>query len=77
MTSDLADLMAHKEDTAKRYTVLYYLLLAFQSVYYFVWNKFLDFRFSNLLWPLGTCTCIYIVLGRELLYHFKVQFYKN
>ena len=23
MTSDLADLMAHKEDTAKRYTVLY------------------------------------------------------
>ena len=33
MTSDLADLMAHKEDTAKRYT-LYYLLLAFQSVYY-------------------------------------------
>lgn len=63
MTSDLADLMAHKEDTAKRYRVLYYLLLAFQSVYYFVWNKFLDFRFSNLLWPLGTCTCIYIVLG--------------
>ena len=63
MTSDLADLMAHKEDTAKRCTVLYYLLLAFQSVYYFVWNKFLDFRFSNLLWPLGTCTCIYIVLG--------------
>ena len=43
MTSDLADLMAHKEDTAKRYTV-YYLLLAFQSVYYFVCNKVLDFR---------------------------------
>ena len=55
MTSDLADLMPHKEDTAKRYTVLYYWLLAFQSVYYFVWNKYLDFRFSNLLWPLA-CT---------------------
>ena len=41
MSSDLADLMAHKEDTAKRYI----LLVAFQSEYYFVCNKFLDFRF--------------------------------
>ena len=58
MTSDLADLMAHKEDNAKRYTV-YYLLLAFQSVYYFVGNNLLDFRFYNLMWPVGTCGYVY------------------